>query len=61
VYLIFSLIDSLSFSPVSSAVDADHVVAVNESNGENAAVDHAETEVPQFARAMGLIFRDDAP
>jgi len=51
----------LSFPPVSSSENADHIASVREPNGENPAADPPETEIPLFARTAGLIFRDDAP
>ena len=51
-YRIFSLIDSLSFAPVSSSIDSDDVVAVGKSDGENAIFDLSETVVPLLGRAV---------
>src|SRR2546427_12822315 len=61
VYRIFSLIDSPSFLPVSSSVDADHLVAVSKAHGKDAASDLAEAVVPPFGRAVGKVLCDDAP
>ena len=36
VYLIFSLIDSFSFTPIAGSVDADYVLSVSEANREDA-------------------------
>jgi len=49
VYLIFSLINSLSFAPIACTVDADYIVAVGESNRDNAAADPAKAVVPPLA------------
>src|SRR5437879_3369429 len=61
VYLIFSLIDSLSFTPIACTVNTDYIIAVGESNRDNAAADPAKAVVPPLARAMGQVFRDDTP
>jgi hypothetical protein len=60
VYLILSLIDALSFPPVSSSKNADCVVTIGEPYGQNAAANPPETVVPLLARTVGLVLRDDA-
>jgi hypothetical protein len=42
VYLIFSLINCLAFTPIAGAEDADGAVAVSKSHGQHATFDHAE-------------------
>src|SRR6185503_8544310 len=49
VYLIFSLIDSLSFPPVTRAMDADDVPAVGEPDRENAGTHLPEAVIPLLA------------
>src|SRR6185295_14827509 len=49
VYLILSLIDSLSFPPVAGPEDSDYIVAVSEPHRKNAPANQAEAVVPQFA------------
>jgi hypothetical protein len=49
VYLILSLIDSLSFPPVAGSEDSDYIVTVSEPHRENPIVDKTETVVPLFA------------
>jgi len=61
VYLILSLIDSLSFSPIAGTEDSDYIVTVSEPHRENPIVDKTEAVEPLFARTMGLVFRDDTP
>jgi len=61
VYLIFSLIDSLSFTPIACTVNTDYIIAVGETNRDNAAADPAGAVVPLLARAVGQVFRDDTP
>jgi len=39
----------LSFPPVAGSEDSDYIVAVSETNGENPAVDPAETVVAQLS------------
>src|SRR6266850_464989 len=60
VYLIFSLIDSFSFAPISCAVDTDNFLAVSEPHREDAGTHPPEAVVPLFARAVGHILRDNA-
>jgi hypothetical protein len=60
VYLIFLLIDSPAFPPVTGSENPNRVVAKREPYGQDSAVDPTETVMPLFARAMGEIFRDDA-
>jgi hypothetical protein len=61
VYLIFSLIDSLSFAPVACSENSDDIVAVGKPNGENPTANPAETVVPQLFGTMGMVFGDDTP
>src|SRR5690242_7656028 len=53
VYRILSLIDSLSFAPVASPVDANDLGAVGKADCQDAATDLAEAVVPLLARAVG--------
>src|SRR6185295_1088713 len=53
VYLILSLIDSLSFAPVSSPVDSDDLGAIRKADRQNAATDLAKAVVPLLSRAVG--------
>jgi len=59
VYLIFSLINSLALSPITSSKNSNHIVTIHKSNGQNPDFDPAETVVPFFARAVRPVFRYD--
>src|SRR6266540_565757 len=60
VYLILSLIDPLSFAPVTGPVDSDHVLTVSKAYCEDAGTHLAETVIPWFAGTVGQVFCDDA-
>jgi len=53
VYLILSLIDSLSFAPIAGSEDTDYVLAVSEANREDSDTNLPETVIPLFARTVG--------
>src|SRR5207245_2293582 len=47
VYLILSLIDSLSFAPIAGSEDTDYVLKVSEANREDSDTNLPETVVPR--------------
>ena len=59
VYLIFALINCLSLSPVTGAKYADYTVAISKADGENAAIDLAETEITFFSFTVSEVFGYD--
>lgn len=59
VYLIFVLINSLAFPPVTGAEDTNHASAIGKADGQNAAFDLAETEMALLALTVSEVFRDD--
>lgn len=59
VYLIFVLINSLAFPPVTGAEDTNHASAIGKAGSRNAAFDLAETEIALLALAVSEVFRDD--
>lgn len=61
MYRILSLIDLLSFAPVSRSEDADNLGTIGEADRQDPAADLAEAVVPFLCRAVGQVFRDDTP
>ena len=60
VYRIFSLIDSLSFAPVSSTKDPDNSVTVCEAHSQDTSVHAAKTVIPLLFGAMFQVLGNDA-
>jgi hypothetical protein len=60
VYLILSLIDCLSLSPVTSTKDSNGILPIRESNRQYSAIDLAKAVVPLLPGTMGKIFSDHA-
>src|SRR6185436_122145 len=60
VYLVFALMDFLSFSPISRAEDSDDVVAVGKPDRKDAVIHQAEAVMPDFFRAVRRVFGDYA-
>lgn len=59
VYLIFVLINCLALSPVTGAKYANYPAAISEADGENPALDLAETEITFFSFTVREIFGYD--
>src|SRR5712691_10278286 len=53
VYLILSLIDSLSFTPITGSDDTDYVLTILEANRENSGANLPKTDVPLFVGTVG--------
>ena len=60
LYLIFSLIHSLSFAPVTGPDDSDDVFAVSETHRQYPACDLTETVMALLTRAMGQVLGNHA-
>jgi hypothetical protein len=60
VYLIFSVINSLAPSPVTSAKDSNDTLAVGKANREDAAPNLAKAVIPLLARAVRQVLSDHA-
>src|SRR5712691_3101954 len=60
VYLILSLIDSLSSSPITGSMDTDNIISVGEAHCEDASTYLAKAVVPRLAGTVRQVFRDDA-
>src|SRR5258705_8166324 len=60
VYLIFALIDSLTFAPIARSKNPNDIGAVRKSCGEDAATHFAKAEVALFVRAVTSIQRYNA-
>jgi len=56
VYLIFALINCLSFSPVTGTKYANHTAAIGKANGKNAVINIAKTEIAFFSLTMSNVF-----
>jgi len=60
VYVIFLLIDSFAFPPISCAEDADDTFAIREPDRENAFAHATQTEVARLLLAVRHILRNHA-
>ena len=58
MYLIFALIDDLSFTPITSTDDSNNRDAICKSHREDTAINFTETIKPFFGLAMGNIRRN---
>lgn len=61
VYLIFALIDCLSFAPIAGADDSNDRGAISEPHRENATINFTETVEPFFGLAVGDVLDNHAP
>ena len=55
MYLIFALIDLLSFSPITCPENTDHFTAIDEPDSQNSVFNAAEAVIPRLVRAMRKI------
>ena len=60
MYFIFSFIDCLSSSPITGAKDPDHVLAVSEPYGHDAAPRFSKTVIALLRFTVLKVFRDNA-
>lgn len=60
MYLIFALINCLAFPPITGANDTDDPTALSKTDGENAAPDLAETEIPCLVFTVRKVLGDYA-
>ena len=60
VYFIFALINCLAFPPVTGAKDAYDTAAIGKADGEDAALDHTETEISLLIFAVCEVLGDHA-
>ncbi len=59
VYLIFALINCLSFSPVAGTKNSNDTAAIGKADSENTPVHFAETQVAFLGFAVGQVFGND--
>ena len=59
VYLIFALINCLSFPPVAGTKDSNDTAAIGKADSENTPVNFAETQVAFLGFAVGQVFGND--
>jgi hypothetical protein len=57
--LIFALINCLALSPVTGPKHANYTAAIGKADGENAALDLAETEIAFFSFTVSEVFGYD--
>ena len=58
VYLIFVLINSLAFPPVTGTEDTNHTSAIGNADSQNATLDLTETEIALLVLTVSKVFRD---